>query len=73
MAPDAKIKKVFGLSPEFYNSGFYLITPLLLGVFIGFWLDRHFNTKPVFIIAGIVLGTISVFYNLWKLTKEVDK
>lgn len=73
MDKNAKIKKTFDLSPEYLSLGFYLITPLLLGVFVGFWLDRHFNTRPWFIIIGIVLGTISVFYNLWKIVKDVSK
>lgn len=52
------------------NIGVYLITPILLGVFIGYNLDIYLKSKPVFIILFILLGTFSSFYNLFKLTKE---
>lgn len=52
------------------NIGAYLITPILLGVFIGYNLDIYLNSKPIFILFFILLGTFSSFYNLFKLTKE---
>lgn len=52
------------------NIGYYLLTPLLVGVFLGIALDKIFQTKGVFVISLIVLGAISSFYNLYKLTKE---
>lgn len=58
------------LLAKYSSMGYYLITPLLLGVFIGFGLDTFFTTKPFFIVSGIVFGSISTFYNLFKLIKE---
>lgn len=52
------------------NVGYYVITPLLGGVFLGLLLDRYFGTRGVFVIIMILLGTISSFYNLYKLVKE---
>ncbi len=52
------------------NIGFYLIVPILLGVFVGYRLDLWFDTKPFFVLLFIVLGLISSFYNLWKLVRE---
>ena len=52
------------------NIGIYLITPILLGVFIGYNLDKHFNKKPLFIMIFILLGTVGSFYNLIKVSKE---
>lgn len=57
---------------ESMNIGFYLATPLLLGVFLGLFLDRSFHTKPFFTIALIVLGAVGSFYNLYKLVKEKE-
>ena len=61
------------LSPHYFSLGFYLMTPLLLGVAVGYFLDRRFGTKPGFVVAGIIFGTISSFYNLWKIIKEQSK
>lgn len=63
-------KNVNFLSINSLNIGAYLITPILLGVFIGYNLDIYLNSKPIFILFFILLGTFSSFYNLFKLTKE---
>lgn len=48
------------------NIGYYLITPLLAGVFFGYWMDRFFGTKPAFMLLLLGLGIAGAFYNLWK-------
>lgn len=60
----------FWLNPLLYNVGIYLMTPILLGVFIGYSLDKFFKTKPIFVVFFIILGTISSFYNFWKIVKK---
>lgn len=59
------------MNPTLLNAGMYLATPLLLAVFLGYQLDTYFHTKPVWMIVLILFGTISSFYNLWKLSKEI--
>lgn len=56
---------------QYMNVGFYVLTPILVGVFIGYGIDRKSHTAPTFILIGVVLGAVSAFYNLWKLTKEI--
>lgn len=51
------------------NVGYSLVTPILLGVIIGLTLDSRFHSKPVFTVFFIFLGTVSSFYNLFKLIK----
>ena len=65
-----KINNQNFLSINSLNIGTYLITPILLGVFIGYNLDIYLKSKPLFILVFILLGTFSSFYNLFKLTKE---
>ncbi len=52
------------------NVGYYLITPLLVGVFLGYWLDKILGTKPVFLLLLFGLGIAGAFYNLWKTVQE---
>lgn len=52
------------------NIGYYLITPLLLGVFFGIGLDLFFKTKPLFFLLLFALGIAGSFYNLWKIVTE---
>lgn len=55
---------------NYLNLGYYIVAPLLIGVFFGFWLDKMLNTKPIFVLIFLGGGIISSFYNLWKMTKE---
>lgn len=55
---------------NFLNIGYYLITPLLAGVFFGLLTDNFFRTKPVFITIFIFLGAVGTFYNLGKIVRE---
>ena len=51
---------------------------ILLGVFGGLWLDNKFNTKPVFVLAGLFLGFVVAIYGIYRvllplLKDEEDK
>lgn len=63
-------QKEFWLNPMLYNVGIYLMTPILIGVFIGYSLDKILKTKPFLVIIFILLGTLSSFYNFWKIVKK---
>lgn len=65
-----KDKNLNLLSASSLNIGVYLITPILLGVIIGYNLDIYLKRKPLFTIFFIILGAISSFYNLFRFTKE---
>jgi len=58
------------LNPILYNVGIYLMTPILLGVLVGYSLDGWLKTRPFFTIFFIILGTLSSFYNFWKIAKK---
>jgi F0F1-type ATP synthase assembly protein I len=51
------------------NVGYSLVIPILLGLIVGLALDSRFHSKPVFTVFFIFLGTVSSFYNLFKLIK----
>lgn len=55
---------------KYMNVGYYLAVPLIVGVFGGNWLDRRFDTKPMFTIVLLLIGSIAAFYNLYKLIKN---
>jgi len=48
--------------------GISIITPILLGVFIGQLLDKWIGTKSIFVIIFIILGAGGGFLNLFKIT-----
>jgi len=56
-----------------FGIGYYIIAPIILGVFLGLGLDSWFETKPYFFIFFLIFGTASSFYNLFKLLKDERK
>lgn len=55
---------------EYMNMGYYIIIPILLGVFGGLALDSWLKTKPTFTLILLGLGTMASFYNLIKTLKQ---
>ena len=43
--------------------GIELVAPILLGVFVGRWLDGRWGTKPWLLVVGSVLGLVLGFYS----------
>ena len=52
-----------------------LIAGLIVGVLIGFFLDRWFHTMPLFLIIFTFIGAAAGFWNIYKLAfkSESDK
>ena len=39
---------------------------MLVGAFVGWWLDRWFHTKPAMLLICFFLGLAAGFLNLWR-------
>lgn len=48
-----------------FSFGVTLVAAILLGLYVGGWVDRRLGTFPVFMLLGIFLGVGLGFYNLW--------
>ena len=47
--------------------GFFIGGSIVLGVFAGLWLDNKFNTKPILMIVGLILGLVVAFYGVYQM------
>lgn len=47
--------------------GFYVGGSIVLGVFVGLWLDSRLNTTPLLVIIGLLLGLVVAFYGVWRM------
>ena len=47
--------------------GWYVAGAILLGVVAGLWLDNKFDTKPLFVVAGLILGIIVAGYGVYRM------
>lgn len=56
---------------QFIRLGIDLVSPIVLGVFIGHLIDNHFNTKPLALIIFIVLGILAGLLNIFRILKKI--
>ncbi len=47
--------------------GWFIGISILLGLLAGSWLDSKFDTKPLFVIFGLILGLIVAFYGVYQM------
>ncbi len=50
--------------------GIELVVSVLLGLGLGYWLDRRFGTSPWLTLVGIVLGSAAGFRSLLRLARR---
>lgn len=53
------------------RAGAELITSIAAGGLIGYGLDHWLGTKPLFLIAMLILGVITGFVNVWRTTQNI--
>ena len=47
--------------------GFFIGGCILGGVVAGSWLDSRFNTEPILVIVGLLLGIAVAFYGVYRM------
>lgn len=50
--------------------GISMASPIIIGLYIGKKLDEYFNKSPLFLFIFIIIGIITAFMSLFKLTGE---
>ena len=53
--------------------GIQFIVTILLCIFLGHWADAKFDTSPIFILIGSLLGIAAGFYNFFKVVLKMDR
>ena len=51
--------------------GWYMVISILFGLLGGRWLDNKLGTKPLFLIAGIILGLVVAGYGAYQMVKPL--
>ena len=51
---------------RFTGVGFFIGTSIVLGLFVGLWLDTRFNMN-IFWIIGLILGLAVAFYGVFRM------
>jgi F0F1-type ATP synthase assembly protein I len=58
---------------RFIGVGWYVGSCIVLGVFGGLWLDKKFNTRPVLVLVGLLLGLVVAFYGMYRMLLPLIK
>lgn len=53
--------------------GIHLVTCTFVGLLIGYYLDKWFNTKPWFLILFLIFGIAAGFKNMYIETKKLQQ
>jgi F0F1-type ATP synthase assembly protein I len=51
--------------------GWYFATSTVLGAVGGLWLDDQFNSEPVFVLVGLILGLAAAGWGAYRLLQNV--
>ena len=51
--------------------GWYVALCVLVGVILGIWLDRIYNTAPIATVVGTVLGSTLAFWGLYRMVVPI--
>ncbi len=61
------------LALQFVGVGFYIGGCIVGGVLLGLWIDSLLNTRPLFAIAGLVVGIGIAFYGVSQIAIPLIK
>ena len=53
---------------SYFGLGFEIAIPVLLGIYIGYRLDRWLETSPWWLVVGALVGLVLSFYGLFRRT-----
>jgi F0F1-type ATP synthase assembly protein I len=53
--------------------GFFIGGAIVMGVLVGRWLDIRFNTSPILVIIGLLLGIAIAFYGVYQMLLPLVK
>jgi ATP synthase protein I len=51
--------------------GFYIAASILIGILAGLWLDGKLDTRPLFIIVGLVLGLGVAVFGVYQMIRPL--
>ena len=54
-----------------YRIGTELVVATLIGAGLGYLLDRWLGTNPWFLIAGVLIGTVAGFLNVYRIISRI--
>lgn len=63
---DSTLREVLYLS----SLGMSMVISILIGLAMGYYIDKYFSTKPWFTLLFLVFGIVAGFRNMYKAVKK---
>jgi ATP synthase protein I len=70
--PDSK-KDLYKSLLSYSSLGLEMGLCVAIGIGIGYYLDRHFETKPYLTITFMLFGVIAAFKTIYTLLRKIEK
>lgn len=67
-----KQKKLVKQGAQLIVLGFELAVPVVVGLFIGYYLDRKFNSQPWLMLLGLLAGFFYGLKTLFSMLKRME-
>jgi ATP synthase protein I len=66
-------KKYVKLLALVSSMGISMVLAIVIGITVGYYLDKWLHTSPVFLLIFLVLGIIAGFRNIYVIMKRAEK
>ncbi len=71
-AEELGTKPRMGRQSAAYQGTVEAVFAILIAVGIGYLVDRYFETLPIFVLVGVVVGFSAFVLRLWRLGQELQ-
>jgi F0F1-type ATP synthase assembly protein I len=61
----------WGPAARLLGVGFYICACIIGGILGGLWLDKRFDTEPIFLLVGLALGLGVAFWGVYQMIKPM--
>jgi ATP synthase protein I len=66
-------REAFNLLAVASSMGIAIVLATVIGLAIGYYLDKYFGTSPWLTLIFLILGIIAGFKNIWVIARRVQK
>lgn len=70
---DPSVKRMWKTAARFSHLGIFFGVAVVLGLLGGNWADKRFGTPPAFTIAGLVVGLVAGFRELYRVARAAQR
>lgn len=57
---------------EYLGLGSEIALSLALPIILGIWIDKKFETSPIFLLVGVFLGLLFFLFHILRISKKLN-